>query len=290
MAINNTERNIILHKDKFWNYYQRALIPVLPPHINKEVGKAECKELINLYKPYFIRWTSQWDCRRKTGFWFMIKDSKEDLSEYSSKMRNSINRGNRHFHAKIINKTTLRSEGYELYIKALNRYQIKQSPYSEKEFQAQLDQLFTIGEWEFWGVYSNDSGKLAGYSMNWIYDKSCEYKTIKLDPAFLKDYSGYLLIHEMNKFYLNEKGFRYVNDGSRSLLHESNIQEFLEKKFLFRKAFCELNIRYSPVVSIAVKGLYPWRALFYSAQNSTFRKISTLLKHEEIIRNKTESS
>ena len=284
MTINNTDDNLVRYKDKIWNFYQRTLIPVYPPHLSIELQEEECRKLIKIFNPYFIRWSSQWDCKENTGFWFIIKDRKEDIADYSSKIRNTIKKGIRLFNAKIISKELLKEIGFDVYLKALQRYQTSQIPFTEEQYLLQLDQLFKFGEWEFWGVFENSSGKMAGYSMNWIYDRSCEYKTIKLDPAFLKDSSSYLLIHEMNKHYLNDLQFLYVNDGSRSLMHESNIQEFLEKKFLFRKAYCRMHIHYRPSVSILVKALYPMKNIFFGGQSSISRKISTLLKHEEIVR------
>lgn len=284
MAINNTNNNLIHYREKYWNQYQGALIPVLPPHIPMEVGEEERLELIGKYKPYFIRWTTRWDCDGETGFWYVIKDHREELAEYSSKIRNTIKKGIHLFEARIISREFLKNAGYEIYIRAFSRYHTTQKPMTEVDFHLQIEQLFDIGEWEFWGVFEKSTGNFAGYSMNWIYEQSCEYKTIKTDPAYLKDSSNYLLIHAMNKHYLNDRQFLYVNDGSRSLLHESNIQEFLQNKFHFRKAFCQLHIHYNPLLSRAVKLLFPFRKMIYSLKGSLPGKASTLLKHEEIIR------
>ena len=49
------------------------------------------------------------------------------------------------------------------------------------------------------------------------------------------------LIRSLIKQYLNENNFRYVNDGAKSMSHDTNIQEFLIKKFKFRKAYCQLQ-------------------------------------------------
>ena len=253
MAISNTKESLIRYKEKVWNQYQGALIPVLPPHIPMDVSEEECTELISKFKPYFVRWTTQWDCDGETGFWYVIKDHREDFSEYSSKIRNTIRKGINLFEARIISSEFLKEAGYEVYCRAFGRYQTSQKPMQKADFLFQIEQIFDIGEWEFWGVFEKSSGNFAGYSMNWIYNQSCEYKTIKTDPAYLKDSSNYLLIHEMNKHYLNDRQFLYVNDGSRSLLHESNIQGFLESKFNFRKAYCQLHIQYHPLLSLGVK-------------------------------------
>ena len=42
---------------------------------------------------------------------------------------------------------------------------------------------------------------------------------------------------KMNQYYLNEKKLTYVTDGARSLVHQSNIQDFLINKFKNKHGF-----------------------------------------------------
>jgi len=88
----------------------------------------------------------------------------------------------------------------------------------------------------------------------------------------------------MNKYYLNERNFLYVNDGSRSLSHNTNIQNYLIEKFHFRKAYCKLNILYRKDIEFLVNLLFPIRKIIYRVDTNLFQKISVLLKHEEIRR------
>ena len=54
----------------------------------------------------------------------------------------------------------------------------------------------------------------------------------------------------MNEFYLHEKGFEYVNDGWRSILHETAVQDFLIGKFNFEKALTLLRVEFCPPLGI----------------------------------------
>lgn len=63
----------------------------------------------------------------------------------------------------------------------------------------------------------------------------------------------------MNSYYLSSKDYKYVSDGWRSISGHSNIQPFLEKNFLFRKAYCKMKMYYSPLFKILVSALYPFR-------------------------------
>jgi len=71
----------------------------------------------------------------------------------------------------------------------------------------------------------------------------------------------YGLIFEMNRYYLQERGLKYVLDGARSMTEHSNIQPMLEEKFKFRKAYCDLQLFYKPLIGMAVKVLFPFRRL-----------------------------
>ena len=93
--------------------------------------------------------------------------------------------------------------------------------------------------------------------------KGCaEYNMMKCDPKFLHNSTYpyyYGLIYEMNRYYLEELGLGYVNDGARSLTEHSNILGFLIEKFNFRRAYGRVQIAYQWWFGIIVKVLYPFR-------------------------------
>ena len=83
-----------------------------------------------------------------------------------------------------------------------------------------------------------------------------------ISPDFPNNtYPMYGLIYEMNRYYLEEKGVSFVCDGVRSITGHSNIQNVLEDKFKFRKAYCDLQVYYKPWLGVAVKLLFPFRTL-----------------------------
>lgn len=264
-----------------WFIYQGALIPDAPPHHNITLSLQEQKQLLKKSYAYFIRWTSNFDIPQETSFWYIIKDKPEGLETYNSKIRNQIKKG---LHLCRVQKCTvslIMNEGYDVYRKAFDHYHTVQQPSDKSNFKKAL--LSLEGNWEFWEV-RNDAGKLIGYSQNYIIDTVCNYSTVKLDPDFLPLYPAYALFYTMNLHYLNECNMRYVHDGSRSLSHETNIQDFLCSKFKFRKAYCKMHIAYRNDISIFVKLIYPFKNLFSKMDIKIMKKITTLLKHEEIRR------
>jgi len=125
---------------------------------------------------------------------------------------------------------------------------------------------------------------MAAFSENLVRDGACFYDTIWFEPESLKRYAGYALFYEMNKHYLNERDLRYVSDGARNISHQTNIHDFLEKKFGFRRAYARLRVVYFPGVGIAVRALYPFRRWFSRRSGGLLQKISVLLEQERIRR------
>lgn len=54
----------------------------------------------------------------------------------------------------------------------------------------------------------------------------------------------------------------YINDGARSISHETNFQDYLEKYFGFRKAYCKLHVAYNRRIKLVVKVLFPFRKYY----------------------------
>ncbi len=264
-----------------WFNYRGTLLPDTPPHHNITLSPQEQKQLLKKSGAYFLRWTSDFDTPQETSFWYIIKDKPEGLETYNSKIRNQIKKGLSLCHVQKCTVSLIMNEGYDVYQKAFEHYHTAQQPSDKSSFKKTL--LSLEGNWEFWEV-RNDTGALIGYSQNYILDTACNYSTVKLDPEFLPLYPAYALFYTMNLHYLNERHMRYVHDGSRSLAHETNIQDFLCSKFKFRKAYCKMGIAYRNDIALFVKLIYPFKNLFSTMDINIMKKITTLLKHENIRR------
>lgn len=138
------ERTII------WKNYLGALIPDAPPHREVHPDKQEIKALLEQYRPYFIRYTDQWD-RDGGEFWYVIKDDKEDLASYSSKMRNQIRKGLKHCRVERVSKEYIAENAYPVYRKAFERYDTFIGMSSAKEFYENIGRQDNR---EYWGFLS----------------------------------------------------------------------------------------------------------------------------------------
>ena len=263
-----------------WRKYHGALIPWNPPHLDLGFSQLDIKSQIKKNKAYFARWTTEFDSKKQSLFWYIINDKPRDINDYSVNTRSKINRGLKKLNVRRIKKTELIANGYNVYKNALSRYSIVLNSFSEKEFLKDIESLDS--NWDFWGVFNKKDESLVAYSLNRVVGDYCDYSTIKFDPKFLKNYSSYALYFSMNKFYLNEKKFRYVNNGTRSISHQTNIHDFLIDKFSFRKAYCKMELVYSPGFAFLIKILFPIRSLFNLIPLNVFRKLFIVLNQEGI--------
>lgn len=256
--------------------YKGAWIYAQDPHLESKLSKTEVADFMKI-GGMMVRNIYDFDCKDETSFWYVIKDSFGGMEELSSKMRNQVKKCFKTMRVEQISPDYLMANGYEVFIKASDSYRVKASPPTKEEFEARIK---NAEENEYWGVIDIETGILVAFSMNVCTAESCEYRTMKAMPKYQKLYAYYGLIYEMNRFYLEERKVKYVNDGARSITNHSNIQPFLIEKFNFRKAYCHIVIHYKWWLWIALKMLYPFRNLI------SVRQIKALLEMEGISKGK----
>ena len=114
---------------------------------------------------------------------------------------------------------------------------------------------------------------------------------LKAKPSQEKKQLNAALVYGLLDYYGKELAQgRYIVDGERSILHETLFQDYLEKYFGFRKAFCRLHVSYRSGIMQIVACLYPIRSLMERLSGTRlFCHISSVLKMEEIIRNQNKA-
>ena len=261
-----------------WKKYNRAIVPDFPPHLEVEDSFKNINARLQNSGMFFARWTSKFDYKKETEFWYVINDRKLELNDYSRNTRSKIRRGLRRCKVVLVEKDEIKQYGFESYSKSFLQYGTYILPKNINNFRKEIDMLDNA--WHFWAIYNSD-GKMIGYSQNRVLDDYCDYSTIKFHPEYLKLYPSFALFYTMNRYYLNDNKFKYVNDGARSIYHETNIQDFLMQKFKFRKAYCKLHIIYSMKIKFLISIIYPFRFLL---QHFKIRQLNTLIIQEKIRR------
>ncbi len=266
-----------------WIPYHGALVPDMAPHIEIDLSDQDIRFLLKNSGAYFLRWNSRFDQTGESAFWHVIKNRPSDLAELSKNTRNQVRKGLKNCRTERIDPTQLARTGYEVYRKAMESYQTDLPVWGPDDFLRHLEKISRDTNVEFWGTWDH-MDRLIGYSQNKIQNDTCNYQVIKHDPEFLGLYGGYALIFSMNEHYLNERKMLYVNDGARQIRHETGVQEFLVKKFKFRKAFSTLHVVYAPRIGMAVRLFFPFRSALEWLPGAPARKLKAVLSQEEIRR------
>lgn len=259
--------------------YKHAWIDKRAPHHGEKLRQDELHLLLS-NGGMFVRNTYDFDCKEKTSFWYVIKDSFGGIEELSSKKRNQVRKSLKTYDVRKVSAEEILSVGLPIYQEACESYRIETHVVTAEEFENRILACEQKGYSDYWVVYHKDSSEAVALAINTRYEDCCEYNSMKCKPSVMHNstYPYYGLIYEMNRYYLDELKFRYVNDGARSITEHSNIQPFLIDTFHFRKAYCRLQIVYKWWMKIIVDMLFPLRSIM------PILPVKAILRMEEMAR------
>lgn len=270
-----------------WKYYNHAAIPTTAPHIVPDLISVKNRHIfkrgVHGGTAFLARWTEEWDCEDKTEWWYVIKDTPFDISKLKAKRRYEINKGIKNFEVKTINPNSFADDIYRVTVEAYSGWSEKYRPsVTEEGIQK------SIKSWHdstVFGGFDRATGKLMAYAVLSEYDSYIEFSILRTVPDAEKlGINAAMVAGILEKYRMQlEKGI-YINDGTRAIRHETAFQDYLEKYFEFRKAYCKLEIAYNTIIGITVKILYPFRDKIGN-KSSIGSKITAILKMEEIRRN-----
>lgn len=268
-----------------WNYYIQAAIPSTAPHIDVDIEPVKNGSIWDLDgKPVMARWTTDWDCGHETEWWYCIKDTPFDISALKSKRRYEINKGNKNFSVTEIYPSDYGDELFKVTSAAYETYPASYRPHIDHD-------TFVAGvsSWHYYKVYGAflaESGELCGYACLLKDDIYINFAVLKADPDKEKLAINAAIVDKIlvdHEEFLKTGG--YICDGARSIQHETAFQDYLEKYFEFRKAYCRLRVVYKPAMKIAVGICFPFRGILKKFDGlSVVRKVNALMRMEEINR------
>lgn len=261
---------------KKYKLYKGAWVSEDPLH-ERQLSKDECALLLRR-GGYLVRNIFDFDCKEETSFWYVIKDSFGGMGELSAKKRNQVRKSFKMCDVRMVSRKEMINQGYEVQVEAVMNYKGNVSLPSLDEYERRFSIDNEINH-DYWAAFDKETGKMIAFSINRITSDFCEYETMKAIPSFQKShYPYYGLLYEMNRYYLEEKKMKFVNDGARSITNHSNVQPFLIDTFNFRKAFCRLKLTYTWWFGWIVKMIYPFR------KNIDNPKIQAILNMEAMAR------
>ena len=209
-----------------------------------------------------VRNTYDFDTSEKTSFWYVIKDHFEDFEELKPRVRNKIRHAFQHFEYKKIPFDLLEKNVFPILEDTFAHYKIQDRKMNREVFSEYLQEC-QERHFDYWGIFSRETQEMVGFCTVNNWEDCCEYGYSGIYSQYKSNgfYPYYGLYHHLNRYYLEENGFKYVSDSARSITEHSQIHDFLIQNFNFRKAFCHLEVHYQWWMKIAVKLLYPFRKM-----------------------------
>jgi hypothetical protein len=269
----------LLYKNILWTEYQKMIVPVGPVKFDYVITKEDFKNIALFFpKSLLIRTTNNLNITEKKDWYVVVCNDFKNKFNRQTELR--IEKGLKNCNAKIIDPLFIARNGYQLYLKAHKRYNSRKI-LNEKSFSKEIiiakdyDDIIN-----YWGVFYKN--KLVGYSIRKLYDNiEARYFETLFDSDYFKFFSSYVAWYAMNNYYLNDRKFEYVNDGFKSLLHKTEIQDYLIRNFNFEKRYLDLNIFYKPATSLLLSTTFAFRRLIGRFD----LRAEALYKQEEIRRN-----
>ena len=269
-----------------WRYYNHAAIPTTAPHEEPDLSPIESKQIWKLgdgKAPLLARWTTDFDCGYETNWWYVIKDTPLDTTALKAKRRYEINKGVKNFEVVTIDPVNYAEDLYKVQVAALAAYPGKHRPV--------VDRAGFIREMEKWrsnvvlGAFHRETNELCGYAFLTMQNPgNINFSVLKAKPEFEKLAVNAALVEGVLRHFegfLSNGG--YICDGARSINHETAFQDYLEKYFGFRKAYCRLCITYNPKIKWLIKLLFPMRRLLLKLDGiGIIHSINAILRMEEI--------
>ena len=241
--------------------YGTMVVPFGPAEAPYSLSPRDSAAALRRLGGALVRTTGGFESRAGGGDWYAVICRRfTDVGDNpSSNTRSKLRRALKNCTVRRLTAEELARSGHGVYSSAHDRYQGASAQMSASTFAAQA--LATDGFEDIvhhWGVFCDE--QLAGYATTYVMAPvEASYAVLKFDPAHLKRYSSYALLHEMNRHYLDEAGLTYVNDGFRSILHETDLQDFLERTFAFEKAHMSVDVTFRAPVGALVKATFPAR-------------------------------
>lgn len=207
-----------------------------------------------------IRYTTDFDCKEQTRFWYIVKDGPYDFNELGAKYKNNVNRSLKRTEVKQINPLNYIDELWVVEQAAYAHYKNADNAQTKEQFIEGLKKTSKTHEW--WAAFSKKDGTIAGWMMcsnNGTWTETCRAKYHPERQGWNRPSDA--LHHAVLTHYLNELGQERIVSGTRNVNHKTHVQEYKENNWKFRKAYCHLHVIYNPKILWIIKLIYPFRRL-----------------------------
>ena len=239
----------------------RWIVPMGPISQSYRLTPAQCRAIWKELGGLWVQWTDGFGPHAAGSEWYALVCRKHlPVDEVDSgNARKHIRRGLKRCEVRQVDAREIAENGYETYCAAVRSYGGNEALPTAAEFARRVmsDEPFADIRHQ-WAAYHE--GKLIAFNQNLIYDNvEVDYTLGKYHPDYQQHYPAYALFNAMNEYYLVQKGFQYINAGTRTISHDTAIQEFLVRLFNFKQEPLGLHVRYRPPLGALIGMARPFR-------------------------------
>ncbi|MBS4033783.1 MAG: hypothetical protein KGZ85_04910 [Ignavibacterium sp.] len=244
--------NVYWIDDSPWIIRNSMLLPMSMPHTVQKINRNSVKEQLKKSTALLAHWSTEWNSMESEWWWTCCDLQNYDLEVIENvNARRAIRKGLTYCEVKRINPQDFVELAYPIFFKSLVSYRIPLSRIpSKEEYKKTIFQNAQYSGFELWGVFIEE--RLVGFSTCIYLDNAVNLGSTKSDPDYHKFNSNNALFYHITKYYINECKVKYITNGYRNLLHQTNINNFLIKMG-YRKIYCRLNVELSFKLSAFVK-------------------------------------
>lgn len=239
-------------EDCYW--YRRGnskFLSYVGPALEKNLELSAVREFVRKKHAWGAMWNYDHDYAQE-GPWYrcVCNIVDYDIKSIESKnARHNVKRSLERCSFRKIDYQWLADAGYDVYIKAASRYKNFKVE-SRDTFKKKMLNSSSIPGAEAFGVFVDD--KLVAYITLFICGQSVRGDIAHFDPAYSNAYPMFALYYNVTHHYLKGGAYKEVDRGSRPLMHETNIDDFL-LRLGYRKRYCRLGFYLVPPVKLILK-------------------------------------
>ncbi len=250
-------------ENKFWiPRGSNKLLSYVGPPLSESLDRKELKVFLKNNKAFGAIWNYD-DDYSDSGSWYKIVCDHIDYDVTvieSKKCRKKIIKCLGKCDIKLIDISIMLEQLFDVYIQACKRYK-KYYMISKEKFRTDLINKSQQNNCKVYGVFVQD--KLIAYMSVLDFDQYAMGDIAAFDPAYSNYYPMYGLFYYVTKYFIMERGYKAFDMGSKPLLHETNIHEFL-LNLKYRKKYCRLGIHLNLSILLLIRlarvsnRLYRW--------------------------------
>lgn len=234
---------------KPWQVHDRLLTPLTPPNTRKPVNREFVRKAMRQTGAILAQWTDAWDTV-PCSWWYIACDDKEyDLTKLASDARANVRKCLKTVEVRKLEIDEFIQKGYSVYAAAVQSYGPDYRPASQEEFeQGAMRQGLYPGR-ETWGALLSD--KLIAFASCIVVGDVTYVSASKSDPEYHKFRPNNGVQYTLTREYLLQRGLSVVIRGSRSILHETKVQDFA-LRMGYRRIFTPVHVELSPFAALAI--------------------------------------